>query len=67
MLLRKRVERAFALLREKRAQRGPDEEDMPLEKGDRAAMIIAGLITLLPIALLVLGLMVVVPMLLVLL
>ncbi|NLD34127.1 MAG: hypothetical protein GX653_04385 [Clostridiales bacterium] len=63
MLFKRQVERAFTLLRERRQARQAGDEDMPLEKGDVTAMIIAALITLVPVALIVLVLMVLLPML----
>lgn len=66
MMLKKRIERAFQTMRDRRARRSEEteQEQLPLEKGDKLAMILAGLITVLPIALLVLLLMVGLPLLL---
>lgn len=66
MLLKKRVARAFELMRERRLQRKAQEEQdaLPTEKGDKLAMVLAGLITVLPIALLALLVMVGIPLLL---
>ena len=65
MMLQKRVERAFQLMRERRAQRKEQEErsTLPTEKGDKLAMVLAGLMTVLPIALLALLVMVGIPLL----
>lgn len=62
MLLDKRIKRAFQHLREKRLEReAHQDESLPIEKGDMAAMIISALIVIVPIALLVLLLMVGIP------
>lgn len=62
MLFQKRIDRAFRHQAEKNAgeKNSPDEELTPsdiMEKGDLPAMIIAALITILPVALGVLLLM----------
>lgn len=66
MMLKKRIERAFQVMKERRALRISQEQEhqLPLEKGDKLAMILAGLITMLPLALIALLLMVGLPLLL---
>lgn len=56
MIFEKRIRRAFDYLKDMREQRraNSDEEILPLEKGDMGAMIFSALITILPVALLVL-------------
>jgi hypothetical protein len=56
-MLRKRIERAMAFARRRKDLDGdlPEEGEVPLEKGDMAAMIISALLVFLPIALVVLG------------
>ncbi len=63
MIFEKRIRRAFDYLKEMREQRraNSDEEILPLEKGDMGAMIFSALITILPIALLVLLIMAGIP------
>lgn len=58
MILQKKVERAMALVKERRAQRdagNPETlDDTTLEKGDRFAMILSAMMVFLPVALVVL-------------
>ena len=63
MIFEKRIRRAFDYLKDKREQRraNSDEEILPLEKGDMFAMVFSALITILPIALLVLLIMAGIP------
>ena len=63
MIFEKRIRRAFDYLKDMREQRraNSDEEILPLEKGDMGAMIFSALITILPIALLVLLIMAGIP------
>ena len=63
MIFEKRIRRAFDYLKNMREQRraNSDEEILPLEKGDMGAMIFSALITILPIALLVLLIMAGIP------
>lgn len=67
MMLRKRIERAFDTMKHRRALKKAEEEEqsLRLEKGDRRAMVLAGLLVVLPIALVALLVMVAIPMLMV--
>lgn len=59
MMLKKRIQRALDHVRGRRDDTEaqlPEEYEVPLEKNDTLAMIIAALIVILPVALIVLGL-----------
>lgn len=58
MMLNKRIQRALDYVRGRRddaESKLPEDYEVPLEKNDTLAMIIAALIVLLPVALIVLG------------
>ena len=59
-MLRKRIERAMAFARGRRNQDRdlPGEGELPLEKGDLAAMILSALLVFIPVALVILVLIV---------
>ena len=62
MMLQSRIQRALDQLKKRRAQRKLNEEEpLPLEKGDMAALHISALITIIPIALAVLLIMAGIP------
>ncbi|MDD4080333.1 MAG: hypothetical protein PHP02_02825 [Eubacteriales bacterium] len=61
MILHKRVERAFSLLKERaenKKSRASHEDPMPLEKGDMAAMYVSAFLVFIPAALVTLAVMV---------
>ncbi len=66
MMLKRRFERIMRAVRVRRGKGDDSQEQEPLhvEKGDMLAMVLAALITFVPIALLVLLLMVALPLLL---
>lgn len=64
MIFSKKIKRAFELLRSRKDEVQTGEKgDLMVERGDRSAMIISALITILPIALLVLLLIAAIPLL----
>lgn len=64
MIFSKKIKRAFELLRSRKDEVQTGEKgDLMVERGDRSAMIISALITILPIALLVLLVIAAIPLL----